>query len=246
MRVIDTMQILEIEGLNSGYGKVEVLLNISFTMKVGQCFGIVGPNGVGKSTLLQTIAGAIKPKSGSIKLLGNEISGKNPEDIVRSGLALVPEGRQIFGGLTVMENLQLGLTGRVDKKTSNQAIEHVADLFPVITTHSKQQAGLLSGGQQQQLAIARALITDPKVLLLDEPSLGLAPNIINDLFSNLSRILEAGTTLLIVEQRANLVTKFADEILVLRDGAIQARLNKIDAQDENKLKEAYFGAGAKK
>ena len=246
MRVIDTMQILEIEGLNSGYGKVEVLLNISFTMKVGQCFGIVGPNGVGKSTLLQTIAGAIKPKSGSIKLLGNEISGKNPEDIVRSGLALVPEGRQIFSGLTVMENLQLGLTGRVDKKTSNQAIEHVADLFSVITTHSKQQAGLLSGGQQQQLAIARALITDPKVLLLDEPSLGLAPNIINDLFSNLSRILEAGTTLLIVEQRANLVTKFADEILVLRDGAIQARLNKIDAQDENKLKEAYFGAGAKK
>lgn len=240
------MQILEIEGLNSGYGKVDVLLNISFTMKVGQCFGIVGPNGVGKSTLLQTIAGAIKPKSGSIKLLGNEISGKNPEDIVRSGLALVPEGRQIFSGLTVMENLQLGLTGRVDKKTSHQAVEQVAELFPVITTHSKQQAGLLSGGQQQQLAIARALITDPKVLLLDEPSLGLAPNIINDLFSNLSRILEAGTTLLIVEQRANLITKFADEILVMRDGLIQARLNKIDAQDENKLNEAYFGAGVKK
>lgn len=238
------MPILEVSNLYAGYGKVEVLYDISFSMEAGQCFGIVGPNGVGKSTLLQTIAGAIKPRSGSIKLLGEEISRNNPEDIVRKGLALVPEGRQIFGGLTVMDNLRLGLTGRADKKSAQAAIDEVTELFPVISTHARQQGGLLSGGQQQQLAIARALIAAPKVLLLDEPSLGLAPNVISDLFVNLKKILDLGTTLLIVEQRAHLVTSFADEVLVIREGAIQARLNREDSQDEAKLRHSYFGTGA--
>jgi branched-chain amino acid transport system ATP-binding protein len=237
------MPLLEVTDLVAGYGRVEVISKISFSVEAGKSVGIVGPNGVGKSTLLQAIAGGISPSGGSIKLDGVDIKGKKPEDIVRLGLSLVPEGRQIFSGLSVKENLALGLTGRKDKKGSVEAILKMKELFPVLSTHENHQAGMLSGGQQQQLAIARALISEPKVLLLDEPSLGLAPTVIDDVFDRLKQIIALGTAVVIVEQRANLVTTFAEETLVIRDGHVQSRLTPADAANLASLEKSYFGAG---
>ena len=237
------MALLEVTNLVAGYGKVEVISDVSFTLEPGKSIGIVGPNGVGKSTLLQAIAGGIAPKSGSIIFDGKNIGGKKPEDIVRLGLSLVPEGRQIFSGLSVKENLSLGLTGRRNKKGANEAIAKMHELFPVLSTHENHQAGMLSGGQQQQLAIARALISEPKVLLLDEPSLGLAPTVITDVFERLQEIIGMGTAVVIVEQRANLVTSFAEKTIVIRDGRVQATLTPADAANSESLQRSYFGAG---
>jgi branched-chain amino acid transport system ATP-binding protein len=237
------MALLEVTNLVAGYGKVEVISDVSFTLEPGKSIGIVGPNGVGKSTLLQAIAGGIAPKSGSIIFDGKNIGGKKPEDIVRLGLSLVPEGRQIFSGLSVKENLSLGLTGRRNKKGANEAIAKMRELFPVLSTHENHQAGMLSGGQQQQLAIARALISEPKVLLLDEPSLGLAPTVITDVFERLQEIIGMGTAVVIVEQRANLVTSFAEKTIVIRDGRVQATLTPADAANSESLQRSYFGAG---
>jgi branched-chain amino acid transport system ATP-binding protein len=237
------MALLEVTNLVAGYGKVEVISDVSFTLEQGKSIGIVGPNGVGKSTLLQAIAGGIAPKSGSIIFDGKNIGGKKPEDIVRLGLSLVPEGRQIFSGLSVKENLALGLTGRHNKKGANEAIAKMRELFPVLSTHENHQAGMLSGGQQQQLAIARALISEPKVLLLDEPSLGLAPTVITDVFERLQEIIGMGTAVVIVEQRANLVTSFAEKTIVIRDGRVQATLTPADAANSESLQRSYFGAG---
>ena len=237
------MALLEVTNLVAGYGKVEVISGVSFTLEQGKSIGIVGPNGVGKSTLLQAIAGGIAPKSGSIFFDGKNIGGKKPEDIVRLGLSLVPEGRQIFSGLSVKENLSLGLTGRRNKKGANEAIAKMRELFPVLSTHENHQAGMLSGGQQQQLAIARALISEPKVLLLDEPSLGLAPTVITDVFERLQEIIGMGTAVVIVEQRANLVTSFAEKTIVIRDGRVQATLTPADAANSESLQRSYFGAG---
>ena len=235
------MALLEVTNLVAGYGKVEVISDVSFTLEPGKSIGIVGPNGVGKSTLLQAIAGGIAPKSGSIIFDGKNIGGKKPEDIVRLGLSLVPEGRQIFSGLSVKENLSLGLTGRRNKKGANEAIAKMRELFPVLSTHENHQAGMLSGGQQQQLAIARALISEPKVLLLDEPSLGLAPTVITDVFERLQEIIGMGTAVVIVEQRANLVTSFAEKTIVIRDGRVQATLTPADAANSESLQRSYFG-----
>ena len=237
------MALLEVTNLVAGYGKVEVISDVSFTLEPGKSIGIVGPNGVGKSTLLQAIAGGIASKSGSIIFDGKNIVGKKPEDIVRLGLSLVPEGRQIFSGLSVKENLALGLTGRRNKKGANEAILKMRELFPVLSTHENHQAGMLSGGQQQQLAIARALISEPKVLLLDEPSLGLAPTVITDVFERLQEIIGMGTAVVIVEQRANLVTSFAEKTIVIRDGKVQATLTPADAANSESLQRSYFGAG---
>jgi branched-chain amino acid transport system ATP-binding protein len=237
------MALLEVTNLVAGYGKVEVISDVSFTLEPGKSIGIVGPNGVGKSTLLQALAGGIAPKSGSIIFDGKNIGGKKPEDIVRLGLSLVPEGRQIFSGLSVKENLSLGLTGRRNKKGANEAIAKMRELFPVLSTHENHQAGMLSGGQQQQLAIARALISEPKVLLLDEPSLGLAPTVITDVFERLQEIIGMGTAVVIVEQRANLVTSFAEKTIVIRDGRVQATLTPADAANSESLQRSYFGAG---
>ena len=237
------MALLEVTNLVAGYGKVEVISDVSFTLEPGKSIGIVGPNGVGKSTLLQAIAGGIASKSGSIIFDGKNIVGKKPEDIVRLGLSLVPEGRQIFSGLSVKENLALGLTGRRNKKGANEAIAKMRELFPVLSTHENHQAGMLSGGQQQQLAIARALISEPKVLLLDEPSLGLAPTVITDVFERLQEIIGMGTAVVIVEQRANLVTSFAEKTIVIRDGRVQATLTPADAANSESLQRSYFGDG---
>jgi len=236
------MTLLEVRDLRAGYGKVDVLFGVSLTASKGELIGIVGPNGAGKSTLFGTIVGTVGLRGGSVFLDGEDISGKRPEDIVRRGLSLVPEGRQIFSGLSVIENLTLGLTGRRDKNGEKGALDRVHDLFPVLTTHRDHQAGMLSGGQQQQLAIARALVADPRVLLLDEPSLGLSPTVVKDVFDRLIAIAESGTAVVIVEQRAHLVTRLAERTHVLRAGKVQATLTKEDAADEAKLTAAYFGS----
>jgi branched-chain amino acid transport system ATP-binding protein len=237
------MSLLNVEDLQAGYGKVQVLFNGNINVEPGELVGIVGPNGAGKSTFLGAIAGAVKASHGTIEFGGESIRSKNPEDIVRLGLALVPEGRAIFTDLTVNENLRLGLTGRREKSGAQKAIEEVIDLFPVLTTHRSHQAGLLSGGQQQQLAIARALVSEPKLLMLDEPSLGLSPTVIQDVFGVLNRIQDQGTAIIVVEQRAHLVLSIAARTLVIREGHVRATLLREDAQDEARLAAAYFGTG---
>ena len=237
------MSLLSVRGLQAGYGKVQVLFNGHIEVEPGELVGIVGPNGAGKSTFLGALAGSVKPSSGSIEFQGASIRGKKPEDIVRLGLALVPEGRAIFTDLTVTENLRLGLTGRRDKSGSAKAIAEVTELFPVLTSHQDHQAGLLSGGQQQQLAIARALVAEPKLLMLDEPSLGLSPTVIQDVFGVLNKIQELGTAINVVEQRAHLIMSIASRTLVMREGHVRATLSREDAKDETKLAAAYFGTG---
>ena len=237
------MSLLNVKGLQAGYGNVHVLFDGNINVESGELVGIVGPNGAGKSTFLGAIAGAVKASHGTIEFEGESIRSKNPEDIVRLGLALVPEGRAIFTDLTVNENLRLGLTGRREKSGAQKAIEEVIDLFPVLTTHRNHQAGLLSGGQQQQLAIARALVSEPKLLMLDEPSLGLSPTVIQDVFGVLNRIQDKGTAIIVVEQRAHLVMSIAARTLVIREGQVRATLSREDTQDEAKLAAAYFGTG---
>ena len=237
------MSLLNVKDLQAGYGKVHVLFDGNISVEPGELVGIVGPNGAGKSTFLGAIAGAVKTSHGTIEFEGESIRSKNPEDIVRLGLALVPEGRAIFTDLTVNENLRLGLTGRREKSGAQKAIEEVIDLFPVLTTHRNHQAGLLSGGQQQQLAIARALVSEPKLLMLDEPSLGLSPTVIQDVFGVLSRIQDQGTAIIVVEQRAHLVMSIAARTLVIREGQVRATLLREDTQDEARLAAAYFGTG---
>ena len=237
------MSLLEVSGLCAGYDKVSVLFDGSLTVEPGELVGIVGPNGAGKSTFLGAIAGSVRSSSGSIVFRDRSILGSKPEDIVRLGLALVPEGRGIFTDLSVEENLRLGLTGRADRSGSGDALKEVAELFPVLTTHARQTAGMLSGGQQQQLAIARALVSRPSLLLLDEPSLGLAPTVIQDVFGVLQRIRTSGTAIVVVEQRAHLVMTVAERTLVMREGRIRATLTPADADDEVAIAQAYFGTG---
>jgi branched-chain amino acid transport system ATP-binding protein len=236
------MTLLEVRDLHAGYGKVDVLFGISFSVEPREVVGIVGPNGAGKSTLFAAMVGSVGVRSGNVYLDGRDITGKKPEDIVRLGLALVPEGRHIFNDLSVSENLALGLTGRRDKSGIKSALALVREIFPVLTTHSHHQAGLLSGGQQQQLAIARSLVSNPRVLLLDEPSLGLSPTVVKDVFDRLIQIATMGTAVVIVEQRAHLVTSLAQRTHVLREGKLQATLVPEDAQNEAKLSAAYFGS----
>lgn len=237
------MSLLEVRGLNAGYGKAAALFDAHLTVEPGELVGVVGPNGAGKTTMLGAIVGAVKSTHGTILFEGQDIRGRKPEDIVRLGVSLVPEGRAIFTDLTVQENLKLGLTGRRSKVGAQQAMDRVIGLFPVLRTHATHQAGMLSGGQQQQLAIARALVSEPKLLLLDEPSLGLSPTVIQDVFSVLGEIQRGGTAIVIVEQRAHLVMRIAAHTLVMREGHVRATLSAEDVANEAKLADAYFGQG---
>jgi branched-chain amino acid transport system ATP-binding protein len=234
--------LLQVEGLGAGYGDLQVVFDADLTVSAGEMVGIVGPNGAGKSTLLGAIVGAVRGARGRVRLSGDDILGRKPEDVVRRGLALVPEGRHIFTDLTVAENLQLGLTARRDRSGKDAVLKTVAELFPVLTTHAHQRAGVLSGGQQQQLAIARALVAEPDLVMMDEPSLGLAPTVIRDVFDVMADIRTRGTAILVVEQRAHLVIGTATRTHVLREGRIRDTLTPADGRDETRLAHAYFGA----
>jgi branched-chain amino acid transport system ATP-binding protein len=233
--------LLEIESLEVRYGAVPAVRGASLTVGRGEIVGLVGPNGAGKSTTLLTIMGVLPAAGGSIRYEGNSILGTRTERIVRSGIALVPEGRHIFDDLTVEENLRLGLVGRSQADGVQADREWIYGLFPVVRDFASRQAGVLSGGQRQQLAIARALIAKPRMLLLDEPSLGLAPSVVDTVWNALAEIRSGGVTILLVEQRAQITVGFADRSYVLGAGRIKMELTPADAGDTDRLVEAYFG-----
>jgi branched-chain amino acid transport system ATP-binding protein len=212
--------VLKVEELSVSYGRVPAVQDISLEVNEGEIVGLVGPNGAGKTTTLATLFGLLQPAAGLIAFEGKSLRGQSPERIVRLGIGLVPEGRQIFGTLTVAENLQLGATTRRDKRAVRTDTDAVLDRFPALERYFDSPAGRLSGGEQQQLAIARALLSRPRLLLLDEPSLGLAPLMIDLVFDTLAQLRTEGTTVLLVEQNAARTVELADRSYVLRTGKV--------------------------
>ena len=231
---------LEVDGLEVRYGAVPAVRNITLDVQRGEIVGLIGPNGAGKSTTLHAIMGVIPAHAGDVRLDGRSIRGKAPESISRAGVALVPEGRRIFGDFTVEENLRLGLAGR--KRNGSSRLMEAYELFPVLRDFRRRAAGVLSGGQQQQLAIARALVAEPELLLLDEPSLGLAPLAVDAVFETLASIRERGVTILLVEQRAIHTVALCDRTHVLVGGELKMTLEPKDAADKAKIVAAYLSA----
>jgi branched-chain amino acid transport system ATP-binding protein len=233
------MTTLAVDKLTVRYGAVEAVRDLSLEVKPGEIVGLIGPNGAGKSSTLHAIMGAAPIAGGDVRLDGRSLVGRRPEDVARRGIALVPEGRRIFGELTVEENLRLGLAGR--RRASNGGgLARAYELFPVLREFRSRQAGVLSGGQQQQLAIGRALAADPAVLLLDEPSLGLAPKIVDVVFEALAQIRDSGLGVLLVEQRAQRTVALADRSHVLANSELRLTLGPDDAGDTDRLVAAYL------
>ncbi len=231
---------LAVEDLRVRHGAVIAVRGISFSVERGEIVGLIGPNGAGKSSTLHAIMGAVRPAGGDVRVKGTSVVGRRPEDVARRGVALVPEGRRIFADLTVEENLRLGLAGRRTGDGAAADFERVYALFPVIRDSRRRKAGALSGGQQQQLAIARALVADPEVLLLDEPSLGLAPRVVDLVFEVLGSIRERGIAVLLVEQRAQRTVALADRSHVLSNGELRLTLGPESAGDTEALVSAYL------
>jgi branched-chain amino acid transport system ATP-binding protein len=231
---------LRVEGLLVSYGGVPAVRDVSFDVAAGEIVGLIGPNGAGKSTTLHAIVGLVRAQRGDVALGGRSLRGRSPEAVARAGVALVPEGRRLFAELTVEENLRLGLAARRGNGSVRDALAEVFALFPVLDDFRKRSAGALSGGQQQQLAIARALVAKPTVLLLDEPSLGLAPTIVDLVFSTLAEIRERGLAILLVEQRAQRTVALADRTHVLANGELRLQLTPQDAGDTDKMIAAYL------
>jgi len=234
--------VLELDGLEVRYGAVSAVRGLSLRLDRGEIVGLIGSNGAGKSTTLHAIMGLVPVHGGEIRLEGKSIRGRPPESVARAGIALVPEGRRIYANLTVAENLRLGLAGRASRNGAEEDLASVHDLFPVVEEFADRAAGTLSGGQQQQLAIARALVARPDVLLLDEPSLGLAPQLVTVVFEVLAQIRERGVTVLLVEQRAQRTVAFADRTYVLSNGELVTTFTPRDADDTERLIAAYFGS----
>ena len=233
---------LELRELEIRYAGVPAVRGLSLDVGRGEVVGLVGPNGAGKSSTLLAIMGMVAPHRGEILLDGRPLVGRKTEAIVRSGVALVPERRHIFPELTVEENLRLGLVGRRARDGAADDLDRVAGLFPVVRDARHRAAGVLSGGQQQQLAIARALVARPDLLLLDEPSLGLAPSVVDGVFAALAEIRAGGVTILLVEQRAQFAVGFADRTHVLANGELRLTLTPADADDTERITAAYFGS----
>jgi len=234
--------LLQLEDLEVRYGSVAAVRGLSIDVRKGEIVGLIGPNGAGKSTTLHAIMGAVTANAGAIRYAGASIRGRKPEAIARAGIALVPEGRRIYGDFTVDENLRLGLVARRSRGGENDDLAAVHDLFPILAEFRTRKAGTLSGGQQQQLAIARALVARPDVLLLDEPSLGLAPLVVDIVFEALAEIRRRGVTVLIVEQRAQRTVAFADRTYVLSNGELRMVLSPADATDTDRLIAAYMAS----
>ena len=234
------MALLEIRDLTVSYGPLKAVKNVNIDVEKGQIVALLGANGAGKSSTLKAICGVAPRQGGSITLDGKPLS-KRPYEIAKQGIAMSPEGRQIFYGLTVEENLKAGAYVVKSKSAMQESMEGIYDMFPVLRERRKQQASTLSGGEQQMLAIGRALMSEPKVLLLDEPSLGLAPLIIENIFDTLKKIREEGTTILIVEQNALMTLEIADYAYVLELGEISMQGPASELIHEESLVEAYLG-----
>ena len=231
---------LVLEGLVVSYSGVPAVRGLDLVVGRGEIVGLVGPNGAGKSSTLHAVMGVVRVESGDVRLHGSSLRGSTPERIARRGVALVPEGRHVYGSLTVAENLRLGFAGRRSRDGLDEDVAWVQELFPVVRDFAQRNAGALSGGQQQQLAIARALVARPDVLLLDEPSLGLAPTIVERLFETLGEIRARGVSMLLVEQRAQMTIAFADRSHVIANGRLRLTLGPENAGDTERLTAAYL------
>jgi branched-chain amino acid transport system ATP-binding protein len=233
--------VLRIRDLHVEYGRVRALRGIDLYVRAGEIVGVIGPNGAGKSTLLNAVAGVVKPSTGDILFEGERLVGRTPESIARRGISLVPEGRHIFARLTVAENLQLGHTTRRPGAEIDRDVQSMLDLFPVLRAYYATSAGRLSGGEQQMLAIARALLSRPKLLMLDEPSLGLAPIVIDTVFETLEQLREMAVTVLLVEQNAMRTVELADRVYVLRTGAVELAGTSDEVIADSAFEQAFFG-----
>jgi len=234
---------LEVDQITTRYGAITALHAASLEVRAGELVALVGPNGAGKTTLLNTVAGLLRPATGSVRFDGTDITGAEPASLVRSGLALVPEHRRIFKDLTVEENLRLGgsTAGKHDRHTR---LDEAAELFPVLRTKWSTPAGYLSGGEAQQLAVARALMSNPRLLLLDEPTLGLAPTMVDVVFDLLQRLREQGRTMLVVEQNATRVLHLADRGYLLRTGTMVATGTGAELAADTHLFDSFIGTEA--
>ena len=232
---------LKIDELKVSYGGIEAVKGITFEVPERKIVTLIGANGAGKSTTLRTIAGLVRPAAGRIHFQGEDITGLSPDRIVPKGITLVPEGRRVFPDLTVLENLRIGAYLRTDKDSVEEDIQWVYELFPRLQERSWQAAGTLSGGEQQMLAVGRALMSRPKLMMLDEPSLGLAPLVVQDIFSIIREINHQGVTILLIEQNANMALKIADLAYVLETGKITMSGTGAELLANEKVKEAYLG-----
>jgi branched-chain amino acid transport system ATP-binding protein len=237
--------VLRIDGLQTYYGKIHALKGISLSVQKGQIVTLLGANGAGKSTTLKTISGLVRSAAGRITFLGKDITTTPPHDIVRMGLIQAPEGRRIFKGLSVQENLDLGgFTNVQDKAGKERRLQYIFELFPILFKRRKQDSALLSGGEQQMLAIGRALMTEPKLMLLDEPSMGLAPFLVQAIMKIIRKLNEQGTTILLVEQNAKVALKLADYGYVLETGNIVIEGDGATLRQDESIVKAYLGSGS--
>jgi branched-chain amino acid transport system ATP-binding protein len=234
---------LEIHNLRVSYGAVNALKGVSLSVRPGEVVALIGANGAGKSTLLNTIAGVLKPSSGDVLLENQSIRGLAPEAIVRKGIALVPEGRRVFASLSVQENLRLGAIIRKDREEMAGDVEVMCERFPILGKRLHQAAGTLSGGEQQQLAIARALMSRPKLLMLDEPSLGLAPILVDEIFNMIKGLSETEVTILLVEQNVKRTLETAHRAYVLSTGRIEHEGSARDILASVDIASTYLGSG---
>lgn len=231
---------LKIEGLHTYYGNIHALKGIDMDIEDGEIVSLIGSNGAGKSTTLNTIAGLIHATQGKITFQDKDITNVPAYKLVDQGMSLSPEGREVFAALTVQENLQLGAFSKKDKGAVQASFQRVYDLFPRLKERINQQAGTLSGGEQQMLAIGRALMSEPKLLLLDEPSLGLAPNIVQQIFGLITDINKQGTTILLIEQNANMALSVSNRAYVLETGRITMSGDAHELADDPRVKKAYL------
>lgn len=239
----DTDPLLSLTELDVYYGAIHALRGVSLSVNPGEIVTLIGANGAGKSTLLRTASGLVRAKSGTVRFLGEDVTKRDPAYIVSRRLVHCPEGRRIFSNMTVRENLELGAYLRNDKVGINEDIEHSLNLFPRLRERIAQSAGTLSGGEQQMLAIGRALLTKPKLLMLDEPSLGLAPNLVREIFRIVQKINDEGVAVLLVEQNANQALAVAHRAYVLETGKIHLSGNAADLRNDPQVRAAYLGEG---
>ena len=235
------MSMLKVENLNVYYGSIHALKGVSLNVDQGEIVTLIGANGAGKSTLLKTLSGLLKPKEGTIEYMNLSIVGKPAQSIVKAGISHVPEGRRVFAEMSVEENIELGAFLRKDKAGIQQDFQKVYDTFPRLLERRKQSAGTLSGGEQQMLAMGRAIMAKPKLLLLDEPSMGLAPLMVKTIFQVVKDINKEGTTILLVEQNANMALSIADRAYVLETGRVILSGTAEELQASEEIKNAYLG-----
>src|SRR5690606_16706479 len=232
---------LLINDIDVFYGNIQALKGISLEVKEGEIVTLIGANGAGKSTLLKTISGLLKPKRGSIEYLGTTIAGKPAQSIVKAGISHVPEGRRVFSNMTVEENLELGAYLRNDREAIKKDLNHVFELFPRLLERRKQLSGTLSGGEQQMLAMGRALMAKPKLIIMDEPSMGLAPLMVKNIFNIIEMVNKEGVTVLLVEQNAHMALSVAHRAYVLETGKIVLTGSAKELQESDEVKAAYLG-----